>query len=358
MICPKCGDKYEDDMPRCLWCDALNPNFGQVDVQTECSEQFTPELQECQLETVLKQSQDDINGFTFLDKNDELDLAKNPDGCIEYKIARPSLVECILVMFFSIVALLFIIVEVLFVVGIESLWPIWLLSSFVLTCAIYICSKTVFAVEWFKGKFILKTFFGPKEFLFNKSFTCCCDESGRGGFSVFLKKGKQTFVLRENAFPDVVKMLCQINGCSTDKTIKAKGAEYITYKPLGRRCSMLTVLWQGIIGLLLTVVCLFNGINGNVDSDWFCCLCLAILFWVEAYRNSKQIFEIRWFKDKFIFCTRYGEKTFSFDKSELQKMKRNDKGFRRFVFEKNGISFVVDEHDFPQVVEMMGKLYD
>lgn len=25
MICPKCGRKYEDDMPKCLWCDAPNP---------------------------------------------------------------------------------------------------------------------------------------------------------------------------------------------------------------------------------------------------------------------------------------------------------------------------------------------
>ena len=27
MICPKCNRKYEDDMPRCLWCDALNINY-------------------------------------------------------------------------------------------------------------------------------------------------------------------------------------------------------------------------------------------------------------------------------------------------------------------------------------------
>lgn len=27
MICPKCGEKYEDDMPRCLWCDTLNPDY-------------------------------------------------------------------------------------------------------------------------------------------------------------------------------------------------------------------------------------------------------------------------------------------------------------------------------------------
>ena len=30
MICPKCNRKYEDDMPRCLWCDALNPNYGKA----------------------------------------------------------------------------------------------------------------------------------------------------------------------------------------------------------------------------------------------------------------------------------------------------------------------------------------
>ena len=25
VVCKKCGEKYEDDMPRCLWCDAPNP---------------------------------------------------------------------------------------------------------------------------------------------------------------------------------------------------------------------------------------------------------------------------------------------------------------------------------------------
>ena len=31
MICPKCGEKYEDDMPCCLWCDAPNPDYtGQM----------------------------------------------------------------------------------------------------------------------------------------------------------------------------------------------------------------------------------------------------------------------------------------------------------------------------------------
>ncbi|MBQ2560070.1 MAG: hypothetical protein II565_05750, partial [Fibrobacter sp.] len=26
MICKKCGREYEDDMPKCLWCDAPNDN--------------------------------------------------------------------------------------------------------------------------------------------------------------------------------------------------------------------------------------------------------------------------------------------------------------------------------------------
>ena len=37
IVCKKCGEKYEDDMPRCLWCDAPNPehplNKAKVDEQ-------------------------------------------------------------------------------------------------------------------------------------------------------------------------------------------------------------------------------------------------------------------------------------------------------------------------------------
>jgi hypothetical protein len=44
MICPKCGEKYEDDMPRCLWCDAPNPDHAAVMERLraeEKAEQFT-----------------------------------------------------------------------------------------------------------------------------------------------------------------------------------------------------------------------------------------------------------------------------------------------------------------------------
>ena len=43
MICPKCGEKYEDDMPRCLWCDAPNPDYAaamellETEKKSECA---------------------------------------------------------------------------------------------------------------------------------------------------------------------------------------------------------------------------------------------------------------------------------------------------------------------------------
>lgn len=70
-----------------------------------------------QLETIFKRSQGDINGFTFLDKNDEQDLVNDSDRFIEYKIARPNRIECILLMIFFIVALVFVMVEVFFLMA-------------------------------------------------------------------------------------------------------------------------------------------------------------------------------------------------------------------------------------------------
>jgi len=38
MICPKCGEKYEDDMPSCLWCDAPNPDHAAVMARLKAEE--------------------------------------------------------------------------------------------------------------------------------------------------------------------------------------------------------------------------------------------------------------------------------------------------------------------------------
>ena len=58
MICPKCGEEYEDDMQCCLWCDAPNPNYGRV------------EEAERKVGSVQKRNQGEINGFDYLEHSD------------------------------------------------------------------------------------------------------------------------------------------------------------------------------------------------------------------------------------------------------------------------------------------------
>lgn len=58
-----------------------------------------------------------------------------------------------------------------------------------------------------------------------------------------------------------------------------------------------------------------------------------------------------------MLCTRFGEKAFSFDKLELQKTKRDEKGALMFFFKKDRGSFVVDERVFPEVAAMMKTHY-
>ena len=52
MICKKCGREYEDDMPKCLWCDA--PNDNKVDPSAtnpavETSQEDAEPLTECEI---------------------------------------------------------------------------------------------------------------------------------------------------------------------------------------------------------------------------------------------------------------------------------------------------------------------
>ena len=46
IVCKKCGEKYEDDMPRCLWCDAPNPehplNRAKVDEPSKAATAQAP----------------------------------------------------------------------------------------------------------------------------------------------------------------------------------------------------------------------------------------------------------------------------------------------------------------------------
>lgn len=50
IVCKKCGEKYEDDMPRCLWCDAPNPEhpLNKVKVSAPVAEQPIAEPQKAE----------------------------------------------------------------------------------------------------------------------------------------------------------------------------------------------------------------------------------------------------------------------------------------------------------------------
>lgn len=359
MICPKCGDKYEDDMPCCLWCDAPNPKYNQEVKQTECVEKFPPEKLDSKIESVLERKYNCINGFDFLEILGAQDSAKKTDDYVEFKITRSERINSILGMILILAVLLFLIVAVFFDDSMKNSWPLLVLPCAVFLFAFYVLSKTIFAVKWYKDKFILNTFYGDKEIPFNKLVLNCYEASDVGRFGVSIKKGRMSFVLCEQAFPEVARMLYRIYSCSTKKfkNVGEQGTEFVTYKPLERPCSRFFVFMQICIGLLLAVICLFNGIEGNIDSDWFCVLCFAVYFGVDAYRHSKTVLGIKWFKDRFVLCTRYGEKTFLFDKTELRKTKCNDNGVRTFIFRKNGMSFIVSERNFSEVAEMMRMLY-
>ena len=88
------------------------------------------------------------------------------------------------------------------------------------------------------------------------------------------------------------------------------------------------------------------------------CFLIASFGFFRAYIHSLAILEIKWFKDKFILCTLYGEKIFLFDKTTPYKVKKSKNGIVRFVFKKGFQLFVVNELEFPEIVKKMKILYN
>ena len=343
MICPKCGDKYEDDMPRCLWCDAPNPNYGRV-VEAECK-----------VGSVQKRNQGEINGFDYLEHSDEVDFALRTSGFVVFKIAKFEFVKTVVGMLFCLGPFLFSVAAMFFVEELKSLWPLWLLVSVCFAICILVLSRTVLAVKWYKDKFVLKTLYGETELSFDKSVFAEFGHEDDKGFSVCLKKGKWSFVLHEKAFPEVTKMLCRIYDelNPKDLVLGENGLVYAEFKPLKRPVAMGWYIAAFLFNILIGLGDILVSDSGKAA---FAFLFAAIVL-ICAFYHLSDVFEIRWYKDKFVLCTRFGEKAFSFDKSELQKTKRDEKGALMFFFKKDRGSFVVDERVFPEVAAMMKTHY-
>jgi hypothetical protein len=258
-------------------------------------------------------------------------------------------------MLFCLGTFLFSVAAMFFVEELKSLWPLWLLVSVSFAVCIFILSRTVLAVKWYKDKFILKTLYGETELSFDKSVFAEFGHEDDKGFSVCLKKGKWSFVLREKAFPEVTKMLCRIYDelNPKDLVLGENGSVYAEFKPLNRPVAMGWYVAAFLINILLGLGDILVSDSGKAA---FAFLFAAIVL-IYAFYHLSDVFEIRWYKDKFVLCTRFGEKAFSFDKSELQKTKRDEKGALMFFFKKDRGSFVVDERVFPEVAAMMKTHY-
>ena len=343
MICPKCGEEYEDDMQCCLWCDAPNPNYGRV------------EKAECKVGSVQKRNQGEINGFDYLEHSDEVDFAQRTSGYVVFKIAKFEFVKTIVGMLFCLGPFLFSVAAMFFVEELKSLWPLWLLVSVCFAICIFVLSRTVLAVKWYKDKFVLKTLYGETELSFDKSVFAEFGYEDDKGFSVCLKKEKWSFVLREKAFPEVTKMLCRIYDELNPKDIVqgGNGSVYAVFKPLKRPVGM---VWYVVAFLFNVLIAIGNVLVSDTGKAAFAGVFAAVIVGYAFY-HLRDVFEIRWYKDRFVLFTRFGEKSFSFDRSELHKTKRDERGAHLFIFKNGWKSFIVDERIFPEVAGMMKNLY-
>lgn len=346
MICPKCGDKYEDDMPCCLWCDAPNPNYGQ---EVKSQEQKAVSVLE---------HQENIDGFAFIENPDDLDLRGESEGCVEFKITNSERIKAVLWMLFCLV---YFVIGLVGFFTLDEPWRYFFLMVIFPFCILgYHYSKTVFAVEWYKDKYVLKTLHSKKEFPFDESARPDFEFSEQHGFVVHLKKGWQTFSFREKGFPEVTRMLCRIYDelRPTDIVQSDDGSMCAVFKPLQRPAGMAGYFVSFFVFVFYGIlqVGLLDESSSDVGYGVFSFLFAFLSLFIAFYR-AMDVFEIRWYKDKFVLCTRFGEKEFSFAKSELYKTKCNENGTRMFVFKKGIMPSIVDERSFPKAVEMMKNLY-
>ena len=81
------------------------------------------------------------------------------------------------------------------------------------------------------------------------------------------------------------------------------------------------------------------------------------LFSYGIFFFSKKVLGIKWYDDKFVLCTRYGEKNFSFDISELHRMNYDKSGKIRMYFKKKGLVFQIGEDEYPDFVKALHTHY-
>ena len=334
IVCKKCGGKYEDDMPRCLWCDAPNPNYGK-EVQNTAPKKVS----------VIKRELGEIewDGKVFY------------EGA-EFKLNRAKHALNILGIAFWLGLVLF--------YGIA--WPcgffadvplplrlIFLGTAIILLYMSFILSKKVLKVKWFKNKFVLCTRYGEKDIPFEELMKngASVDRWNERLF-VFKKDGK-TFQVSDSDYPDVVQKLCEILDKLAEKdVVQDEGLEYVIYKPLVNIGGKSRIA-VGLVGASF-IAFFFPWEN----ALFIACYAIFVFgYFCVVYDGVKAVLKIKWFSDKFVLCTHFGEKSFLFEKTAPRKIKYDKNGNCRFVFKKGWLTFAVDERYFPEVAAKMKELY-
>ena len=239
------------------------------------------------------------------------------------------------------------------------LWFFFVPMELFLAFFVYLFSKKVLKVKWFKDKFVLVTRYGEKEFLLGKQAIYKSEITNFGDHYLIFKKGWQTFRLDESDYPKVVKKIIKNQSELTEKNIKCdeKGDEQVVYYPMATSGGK-PLIFVEFFCVLILLILIFLKIPERDGYSPAICFLIALFGFFRAYSHSLTVLEIKWLKDKFILCTLYGEKIFLFDKTTPYKVEKSKNGIVRLVFKKGFQSFVVNELDFPEAVKKMKMLFN
>ena len=225
-------------MPRCLWCDALNPNYGKA-----------PSLQK-KKKNVKKREIFDDESFE--------------DGTI-FKLETDKFVVNVMAILYMVSLMILGVVAWCMIEEKGVLWIPFVLMELLYTFFVYLISKKVLKVKWFKDKFVLVTRYGEKEFLLGKQVIYKSEITNFGDHYLIFKKGWQTFRLDESDYPKVVKKIIKNQSELTEKNIKCdeKGDEQVVYYPMTT-----------------------SGGKPLIFVEFFCALILLILIFLKIPEND------------------------------------------------------------------------
>ena len=140
---------------------------------------------------------------------------------------------------------------------------------------------------------------------------------------------------------------------------------FFTYKARKKRDGKILLVCKYCIALFvfMVFVCMLGElfrqpITKNLLLTVFIPLAVSVVFFFDAGYSIKAVREIKCRKDDFVLYRLNDEAVLPFGKTDILKKRYRTGLFRHmYVFVIDKEIFFVDEHDFPEVAEMMDRLY-